>query len=191
MKLKLPKFIIEATGHLLLSPRPFWIVWRPNVHKVKGYHVRKIMDVVEPGDILLRRFDGYLNTRFTPGFFSHAGLYVGDNQMVHSTSAGCIKEDILDFCRADAICVLRLYVPGEDPITKANMMCKMEIPYDYNFSSVNDSYYCTELVDMIQNHPFKNDYTEIAGNRILTPDSIYNSKKVELILQVNYKKPKL
>ena len=190
MKLKLPKFLIKASGHIYLHKYPMFIVYRPNMHKVKGRDVRKILDVVEPGDILLRRFNGYLNTIFTPGFWSHAGNYVGNDKMVHSVSAGCIKEDILDFCRADAVCVLRPVELYEEAINKANMMSKMILPYDYDFSSVNEAYYCTELVDMVHDHMFQDDFTEIAGNNILTPDSIYNSEKVRLILQVNHKENK-
>jgi uncharacterized protein YycO len=186
MKLKLPKFILEFSGHAYFHKYPMFFVYKPNIHKVRGRAVREILNVVEPGDILLRRFDGYLNSLCT-GFWGHAGIYVGNNNMVHSVSAGCIKEDILNFCRADAVCILRLYAPGEQATTKALLMSQMNTPYDYEFSSTNESYYCTELVDMVHDHVFKDDYTVVAGNTLLTPDSVYSSKKVRLILQVNYK----
>ena len=100
--MRIPKFLIEFTGHTMLHNRPPWFVYRPDIHKVRGPDVRRILDIVEPGDILLRRFDGYLNTLFTPGYFSHAGIFVGSNQIVHAVSQGTIQEDILNFCRADA-----------------------------------------------------------------------------------------
>jgi len=187
MKLRMPKFLIEATGHILLSPRPCWFVWRPNIHKVKGSDVRRIIDVVEPGDILLRRFDGYLNTLLTKGYFSHAGTYVGNNNVVHSVSQGCICEDILNFCRADAVCVLRSKNLYPEAVAQAQLMAAMNVPYDYQFSSINETYYCTETVDMVHNHMFTEDYTTVAGNCILTPDGIFNSSAVERILTINYK----
>ena len=99
MKITLPKFIIKSTGSLYLHKWPFWIVFRPSHHKVKGHEVRNIIDNLKKGDVLLRRYDGYLNTMFTPGFWGHAGLYIGDDRVIHAVGEGVIEEDILDFCR--------------------------------------------------------------------------------------------
>ena len=187
MKLKLPKFLIEATGHIYLHKYPMFIIYKPDIHKVRGKDVRGILESIIPGDILLRRFDQYINTMFTPGFFSHAGIYVGNNNVVHSVSQGCVKEDILNFCRADSVCILRSKDLDPEATNKAKMIADLNVPYDYEFSSTNESYYCTELVDMVNNHMFKDDYTEVTGHYILTPDSVYNSEAVKLIYEVNHK----
>jgi len=187
MKLKIPKFILEMSGHVYLHKYPMWIVYRPDIHRVRGNDVRKILISLQPGDIVLRRFDQYLNTIFTPGFWGHAGLYAGDNMVVHSVSEGCMIDDILNFCRADAIAILRRKDGVTSQISKALMMAKMQIPYDYDFDSANDDYYCTELVDVVNDHLFKDDYEMIKGNRILTPDGIFESDKVDVMLTINYK----
>lgn len=193
MKLKFPKWMIEATGHIYLHKYPMFLLYKPNIHKVRGEDVRKILDIVEPADILLRRFDGYLNTIFTEiigkSFWGHAGTYIGNNQMVHSVSVGCITEDILNFCRADAVCILEPIYPEvnkQEIVTKAKLMAQMGMPYDYEFSSTNDAFYCTETVDMINNRAFDKDYIMKAGNKVLTPDGIYDSMAVKLKLQINY-----
>jgi len=172
----------------MLHNRPPWFVYRPDIHKVRGADVRRILDVVEPGDILLRRFDGYLNTVFTKGFYSHAGLYVGNDQMVHAVSQGTISEDLLDFCRADAICVLRVKGIAEGhiigAITKAKSAADDNIPYDFDFSGLNRTYYCTELVDIVFDRIFYNDYQKYFGKLVLLPDGIRNSKRVRVKLEV-------
>jgi len=187
MKLRMPKFLIEASGHLYLHKYPMFVVYRPDIHRVRGHDVRRVLNAIELGDILLRRFDQYLNTIFTPGFWGHAGAYVGNNNVVHSVSQGCICEDILNFCRADAVCILRSKNLYPEAVAQAQLMAAMNVPYDYGFSSINETYYCTETVDMVHNHMFTEDYTTVAGNSILTPDGIFNSSAVERILTINYK----
>jgi len=188
MKWKVPRFLIEATGHIYLHKYPMWLIYRPDIHRVRGEDVRKVLDVVEPGDILLRRFDQYLNTIFTPGFWGHAGLFVGGNNVVHSISQGCTQEDILNFCRADAVCVLRLVgdpIPNVCEIAKA--LADKHVPYDYDFQADNEAFYCTELDDYLCGWIFKDDYQMVGGNLVLTPDGMFNSKQITCKLAINYK----
>lgn len=188
MKLRFPKFLIKATGEIKFSPYPLWVQYKPQMHRVRGPDVRRILDTVRPGDILLRRFDGYLNTVFTPGYFSHAGLYVGDNQIVHAVSQGTISEDILNFCRADAICVLSMVNEPFETITlaieRAKAAADANIDYDFDFSGSNETYYCTELVDVAYGGLFVGDYIEKLGQLILMPDGIRYSKRVSVRLEI-------
>jgi uncharacterized protein YycO len=174
----------------MLTKYPPWFVYKPDIHRVRGEDVRRVLDAVQPGDILLRRFDGYLNTIFTPGFWGHAGLYLGDNQAAHAVSQGCIEEDILNFCRADAVAVLRLIDGDSERVcAQAKLIIGMHVPYDFDFSGTNDTFYCTEFVDVCCDHDFRHDYTMVAGHRILTPDAIYHSSQTDLVIQVNYMGP--
>jgi len=185
--MKIPRWIIELTGHVMLHNRPPWFVYRPDIHKVRGPDVRRILDTVQPGDILLRRFDGYLNTIFTPGFWGHAGGYVGDSQMVHAVSQGTISEDILNFCRADAICVLKVMVLVEEKAVAVHRLknsAEMNIPYDFDFSRKNKTAYCTERLDIAYNGIFFADYVEKFGQWVLVPDGIRYSEKVVCKLEI-------
>jgi len=189
MKLSMPKFIVKLTGDIYLFKFPMWFSYKPSHHKVKGFQVRRILDLVHPGDILLRRYNGYLNTFFTPGFWGHAALYVGDNNIIHAVGEGVIEEDILDFSRCDSVCLLRPRVEfneKNDAITKAINLKNNHTQYDYKFQANNGTVYCTELVDTCYNNIFCFDYNEIAGNKILLPDGIYKSKKVDIILSIEY-----
>jgi hypothetical protein len=191
MKLKVPKRLIKLTGHLYFHKYPSFVVYRPNIHRVRGKDVRKILNVIEPGDILLRRFDSYLNTILTPGFWGHAGIYIGENDVVHSISQGCTQEDILNFCRADAVAVLRL---KNGPMPKfreiAIALADKHVPYDYDFQSDNDAYYCTELTDYLSDWVFKEDYQMVGGNLVLTPDGMYKSEQVIHKISINYRRVK-
>ncbi len=66
----LPHLLITTSigGALLYDPRSY---------QVKGSDMRKAMADIQPGDILVRGFDNYVDGNFIPGFFSHVGLYLG------------------------------------------------------------------------------------------------------------------
>ena len=174
----------------MVTKYPPWFIYKPDIHRTKGEDVRKVLDVIEPADFLLRRFDNYLNTIFTPGWFGHAGFNAGENTVGHSTSEGFHEEDILNFLRADSIAILRKKGITQDERTRMigreKLLARMKPGYDFDFSSVNDDYYCTESVDIIADHLFHNDYTKVGGNLVLTPDGMLRSKEVDVILTINY-----
>ena len=103
MKLKPPKFAIKFTGDFKFHSYPPFFIYKPHHFQVKGDTVREVMNKVRGGDILLRRYDRYLNTMLTPGYWGHASIYVKKNKIIHSISSGAEKEDILTFCRTDSI----------------------------------------------------------------------------------------
>jgi len=178
---------IAFTGHTMVTKSPPWVIIHPDQHKVKGRDVRSILGVLDPGDILLRRFDGYLNTIFTPGFWGHGAVYLGNNEIGHAVGTGTCTEDILDFCRCDAVAVLELVGGDRDRIvTQARLMASMHIGYDYDFMGTNDTYYCTEYVDMCCDHAFNSVYKMVGGHRVLLPDAIFNFHGVRVKLTVNY-----
>lgn len=49
----------------------------PRSYRVKGGDMRRAMETLQPGDILVRGFENYVDGHFIPGFFSHVGLYLG------------------------------------------------------------------------------------------------------------------
>ena len=186
--MKIPKFLIKATGNIHLSKYPMWITYKPSHHKVKGNDVDDIKRMVMFGDYLMRRFDGYVNTVCTPGFWGHAGIYAGSNRVVHILGDGPVNENILDFCRADAICILQRKDYTEEiaaeMVSKAMEAQAKGAEYDFDFSTTNSKYYCTEFLDLISDFLFHDDYTNRFGRSILTPDGIRYSKKVRVKLEV-------
>jgi uncharacterized protein YycO len=162
-----------------------FIAYNPTLHKIKGHEVRKILNVLKKGDLMVRRWDGYLNTILTPGFWAHAGLYAGDNKAIHAVGEGVKEEDILTFCRADSLAVLR--VKDGDPDKAVDTARKyLGHEYDYEFEGNDDQFYCSELCDVCYEHTFQDDYEDVAGNRVLAPGGIRKSDKVELVLEIKH-----
>lgn len=133
----------------LFQPLPFLPrmvpVYDPGSYRVTAAESRALESILLPGDILLRGYTDYLDGMVIPGFFSHAGLYLGeidedtlnragfrseaqaakDNQgkapsrwekgfatgkfmVAHSMAEGVFTEDIIGFCRADFMAVVRI-----------------------------------------------------------------------------------
>lgn len=83
---------IEWIGTLKYFKFPICLVEDPGSYKIKGYEIRKLIDDtspdrLQPGDILLRGYDGYLdglfirwsgNAQGRGKYFSHAALYLGE-----------------------------------------------------------------------------------------------------------------
>jgi len=120
--------ILKVFGDIKVFKWPLFIVYDPGSYKVKGRDAREILDIVQPGDILLRGYDNYLDGLFIPGKFSHAGLYVGEvtdtdlhklsndsnelfhtgkQMVVHAMAEGVFIQDVLDFARTDRMVILR------------------------------------------------------------------------------------
>lgn len=137
--------------------------------KIKGPDMRSILDVLQPGDVLLRRFSNTLGSILTPGYFSHAAFYYGDNKVIHMLGEGIVEQDILTFMCCDDVVVLR--PPSEKILLareKSQFYLKENIEYDYHFDKVSKKrFYCTEFVDNIFDYPVK---SIIKHNDILPDD---------------------
>ena len=190
--IKIPQFLIEFTGDLYIHKYPLWFVYKPHMHLVKGFEIRQILNRLEPGDILIRSFKGYLDEMFIPGEWSHAGLYVGDNTAIHIMGEGIIQEDILDFFRCDSIAIMRL----KDRQDKNNILKRAiklawkfvdeNTTYDFDFTQGNSKLYCSELVDSCYDGLFKNDYKQILDRKILSPNDVYMSDNVINIIEFKH-----
>lgn len=117
-------------GDIKVFKWPMFILYDPGSYLVKGEDMRQVIATIKAGDILVRSYKNYLDGFFIPGYFSHAGLYVGkvvaedeklielsegkkhfrtgDQMVVHSMAEGVFMEDVLNFCRCDYLAILRL-----------------------------------------------------------------------------------
>jgi len=185
------KPFIKLTGDIYLSKYPCFCLYKPKFHKLKGDEIRIILNTIKPGDILFRRYHGYLNTILTPGYWGHAALYIGRNKVIHALGKGITKEDILDFCRCDDFALSRIknvtHNSIKDAIEKANETEKEKVQYDYEFERDNNNLYCTELIDNVYNKLFEKDYEKKWGKEVLLPDGLYNSTKLNKILVFKHK----
>jgi len=188
--MNIPIWISKAIGKIYITKTPFFIMWNPKLHKLKGHEIRDIQNNLKPGDILLRRYDGYLNTYFTPGYWGHSGLAISENKVIHAIGKGVIKEDILDFCRADSIALLRFKEITDENINRAiqiaEQMVIRKVKYDFQFADKNKNIYCTELINECYGEIFYDCYTFIAGKYILLPDHMQKSELLNTIIEFKH-----
>ncbi|MFC1542544.1 hypothetical protein ACFL4M_01470 [Pseudomonadota bacterium] len=75
----------------------FWIppmiVYDPSPYGVKGEDVREVINLIQPGDILLRSYEKYVDGWFIPGEFSHVGFFYGATTEDNRKSAGTMIDD--------------------------------------------------------------------------------------------------
>lgn len=128
--IRLPLNIVLAIfSHLKVFKWPLFLLWDPGSYKVKGDDMREVINLVRPGDLLLRGYRNYLDGYLIPGYFTHIGLFAGkigpehkglvpedaqhlfrtgEQMVIHSTTRGVVLEDILNFCRCDYMAILRM-----------------------------------------------------------------------------------
>lgn len=166
---------LKFFGDIKVFKYPFFILYDPGSYRVKGAEVRIVLDCVEKGDILIRGYVNYLDGLFIPGFFSHAGLFLGDTKnilqdlpevleskvyrgsqaVIHSMAEGVFMEDLINFCKCDYLIILRRnktiepeneYEPSHQDVCN-DAIRNVGKPYDFkfNFSSFGNLS-CTELV---------------------------------------------
>lgn len=170
--------------------RPFWFTINAKTFRLKGKHYRSVEHIIQPGDILIRRFEGYVDKWFIPGFWNHAGIYCGkvnnkDYQVIHAISDGVVVDDLIDFMKTDHLIVLR--APArlrEKTIERAKATIGSD--YDFAFEFGNSlRFSCTELISYCYREIIKGKkrfwrYTVIADDIINTPDLdiIWDSRKI-------------
>jgi hypothetical protein len=167
---------IKFFGDIKVYKFPFFLLYDPGSYKVKGEDIRQVIKIIQPGDILLRGYVNYLDGYVIPGFFSHAGLYVGevkesdsvnlkpdqlddfrtgDQMVVHSMAEGVFMEDVINFCRCDYMMILRRNLALESEESRKikfsdvyNIALNdLGLAYDFKFDFQDfNKLSCTELV---------------------------------------------
>lgn len=140
---RLKEFLLRILGDIKVYKFPFFMIYDPSSFKVKGAHTRAAINLLQPGDIVLRKYVAYLDGFFIPGSYSHTGIYVGDNTIIHAIAEGVQKIDIIDFLRCDGFCILR--PKGFQEEAMARLHTWLGMAYDFEFKSNNSKFYCHEL----------------------------------------------
>jgi hypothetical protein len=178
LRLKLVKLIIRIFGNIQLFPQPlFCLLWGDSHYKIKGPEMRKILDELQEGDIIMRRYDRYLSGWLIPGYWTHTGVVVSDRTIIHAMTKGVVEEDVMTYLRADHIMVLRVANKKfiNSAISKAREMLGKE--YDFLFDSTNDErLYCTELVKVC----YPKIFSEMEGKAI-PPDEIVKVQNLGIV----------
>jgi hypothetical protein len=147
--------VLTMFGDIKVFRRPLFAVYDPTDYGVTGWDCRRFSDLAEPGDVVLRGYDGYLDGFFIPlgvSGCSHSGVCIGDD-VVHSVAEGVSRCDVLDFIRADRAVLLK---PVDDSVRDEAVRTALSLvgcPYDFDFETedseikngVGARYYCHEF----------------------------------------------
>jgi len=150
IKSRISKCFVRYFGNIQIRSRPMFLVLGASGYKINGDAQREILSILNPGDVLLRRWDYYISNWFIPGYWSHAGIYAGDNTVIHATPSGGVhEEDILSFLRADSISILRIpnYTDEKSKVVIDRARSLIGRSYDYAFEGKDDDrFFCFEVV---------------------------------------------
>jgi hypothetical protein len=179
--------LLTIFGDLKVYRFPMFLLYDPGAYRVRGEDAREAMARVRPGDILLRGYVNYLDGYFIPGYFSHAGLYIGsvveeerdrverprgkeifrpgEQMVIHSMAEGVFMEDLLNFCRCDYMAILRF----PDSFTRASGAKPLNIPkreWNDREEEIRDKLASGELIKFAETVPV---IREVALNNLGRP----------------------
>lgn len=159
---------------------PFWLIFNFRTYNIKGEHYALLKPLLRPGDILIRRFEGYLDRFFIPGWWNHGGVYVGENeQVVHAISDGVVIEHVINFLRTDHLIVLRPPESmAEDGLARARSVIGYEYDFSFDFSNA-ERFSCTEFVDYC--YPKIIQPKRRFGRNVIVADDIVNSSQLQVV----------
>jgi hypothetical protein len=134
---------------------PFWFVLGPRDWKLDGWDIIRVINMLEPGDIIITRVDGFVSTWLLPGFWNHAGVVTNHRGLytcvVHSTAEGVHESHVIDFLRADHVIVIHFnqskctYLGTEaSRLADGYEQAAAEYDFDFDFTDAG-KFSCTEL----------------------------------------------
>ena len=151
----LKKKIITVLGDVKVYKTPCFVMYDPGSYLLKGKDFDQVSQVIRKYDVMLRRFDAYLDNGFIPGWWNHAGIYMGrakdkNGTVIHAVAEGVLQETLFDFMRADHICILRPKFEYDPIKVDAQVMKAMKKEYDFDFDFANgDRLSCTETINFV------------------------------------------
>ncbi|MDX9883148.1 MAG: YiiX/YebB-like N1pC/P60 family cysteine hydrolase [Prolixibacteraceae bacterium] len=117
-----------------------------------GKNVSRLMPYLQKWDIVLQKSPGRLTDRFIPGYFGHAGIYIGDSVFIESIQDGVITTGPFHFAEGGSFLVIRLDSISEKKEKHIQQLVRSQTgkKYDFNFD-VNspDCLFCTELISLV------------------------------------------
>lgn len=181
--------LVEIISGIEIYKYPLFVVYNPHKFLVNGSDYAKFTSELKPGDIVLRMYKHKLIQGIIPGFYSHTGLYIGDNTIIHSVKDGVVKTTVYDFSRCDCLAILRPKATEEN-VAQAIKYANEQIgkAYDYFFDFNNEeTYSCTELIywaykDVIATYP--KEYRRFFGllkKEIIAPDDLLRDCNCDII----------
>ncbi len=188
---------LTVFGNIKVFKWPLFIVYDPTSFKVTGEQILEILKALQPGDVILRKFESYADSKFIPGDYSHGAVYIGGNKIVHAVAEGVSEIDVISFCMCDKICILRPKSGVRNAIAKAKKFAKDRVPYDFAYKRNSSALYCFELCAEcypkldIKTRDVKKLFGLLRKKNVYLAESFTDSPDFKLIFQSDAKSLKL
>lgn len=132
--------IVTWIGDIMLATKP---------PKTTSKQILELLNIINPGDVICRKYTYYLDSYLIPGEYSHSGIVINKDLMVHSISEGVGYIHPIDFVKdTDGFIVLRPKYENEESIKQTIAQGKYyvdsKVQYDFLFNDPN-KLYCHEM----------------------------------------------
>lgn len=165
-----------------------FLLYYPKGYKVKGDLFEGIAKNIQTFDVLLRRYDTYLDKAFIPGYWNHAAICsegAGSfSKILHATSDGVHEASLFDFMKTDHVCLLRPIFKFDAKELKKEMEKICGSPYDFDFDFNDPSRFsCSEVIEyLFRNYKNGIEREKFLGSLVVPPDNILHSKSFKRII---------
>lgn len=137
-------------------------------------NIVKLMPRLHKWDIVCQKSPKRLTDKFIPGYFGHAGIYLGDSIFIEAIQNGVVCSSPEKFLEGDAFIVIRPEINEEGQAIRMENLFKIQLgkKYDYNFNVESpDRLICTELIYLVFDQiDWKT--TKVAGRFTILPDDL-------------------
>lgn len=126
-----------------------YLAFEPPACRIEN--IDELRKLAEPGDLLLRQYDPYLDGKFIPGTYSHSGFVSAIDEITHSIAEGVCRDHIGNFViDTDGFCLVRPPYIDDDykaaAIKRANWHVDTnKTKYDFFFKPEGNEFYCHEF----------------------------------------------
>lgn len=146
MLAKLTSLGSKLLGSIQIWKWPPFITFGSTAYGVRGDAQRTVLDTIQSGDLVLRRYNHYITSLAIPGYYSHVGIARTKTKIIHALHRGVVEEDILTFSRTDHLLILRPRDQSTRSRAVGRAVAVLGRPYDFKFDTVNKAaLYCTEV----------------------------------------------
>lgn len=155
----------EGFGRIVASIHP-----RPQPEQ----NVRHLLPHLKKWDIICQKSPGRLTDRFIPGYFGHAGIYLGDSVFVETKQSGVVFDDPYHFAEGRDFVILRPEVLTEEQSAHMETVLRAQLgkKYDFNFNTESpDRLICTELIFLVYDQ-INWKTRKVAGRNTISPDDL-------------------
>ena len=156
-------------------------------------NINKLMPRLQKWDIVCQKSAKCLTDKFIPGYFGHAGIYLGDSIFVEAIQKGVVYSSPEKFTEGNAFLVIRPRINGEGQALRMEKLLKAQVgkKYDYHFNVESpDRLICTELIYLVFDQ-IDWETKKVAGRYTISPDDLVKTslenKELEIPFYFNEK----